>query len=95
MCVKFGSGDGFMPQQLLYCPQISTVFEQVRGKRVTECVRTYIFMNSGHHCKFFDNGKNHCTCKFASAPIEKQKIFVPLFYIQMITVHNPKPNLLF
>ena len=71
MCVKFGSGDGFMPQQLLYCPQISTVFEQMCGKRMPESVRTDIFMNTGNNGKFLHNGKYHHPGKLAATAVEK------------------------
>ena len=44
--VYFSRRNAFVPQHGLYCPQIGSSFEQMRGERMAECVRTYLLLYS-------------------------------------------------
>jgi hypothetical protein len=45
--VYFCGEDGYVPEHLLYGPQVGTAFKQVRGKGVPERVGVDLFCDAG------------------------------------------------
>ena len=63
-----------MTQHTLDGSQIGSAFKQVSGKRVTEGMRTYRFVNSGHCGKILDDVKDHDTGQRTSAPDAQEQV---------------------
>ena len=61
MCINLGSRYLLMSQHLLDGPQVGTAFQQMGRKRMSERMRTDIFMNTRHLRLLLDNMKNHDT----------------------------------
>lgn len=57
--IDFSSGDAFVSQHFLYCPQISSSLYQMRGEGMSECMRGYVFLNLGLLSQVLDDIKYH------------------------------------
>ena len=60
MHVDFGGGDALMSEHFLYGTQIGAALEKMRGKGVTEGVRTDVFLNPALAAEFLYNVEYHC-----------------------------------
>src|SRR5947207_11468328 len=47
-------------------------------ERMTECMRTYFFLQVDFLRETFDDCEYHDTCQLRSSPVQKNKIFMPL-----------------
>src|SRR5260221_10858247 len=81
--INFCSGNAFMPQHFLYSPKVSTAFNQMRGKRMAECMRRNCFLNTCFLYKIFNNVKYHYPGEFASPLVEKKNILASMLYCNM------------
>src|SRR5690554_363725 len=54
-------------------------------KRMSESMRTYIFLDSSKLSQPFNNSKNHSPSQLCSSPIQKQEILVTRLYNLLMT----------
>ena len=59
MCIDLSCCNRFMSKHTLYSTKIGPSLQQMRGKRVTKGVRTYVFFYASHRCQFFNHMKHH------------------------------------
>lgn len=69
MGIYFRSGDGFMTEHFLNRPQVGAAFDQMRGERMPEGVRTNRLFQPHLFCQVSDNGKNHHTGELPAVTI--------------------------
>src|ERR1035437_1016976 len=93
MRIKFCSSDRFMTQQLLNGTQISSIFEQMCSKRMSERMWTNIFTNSRQSCQIFHNRENHGACQCCPPSVQEQNILVTFLNRQCISINFPQPDL--
>jgi hypothetical protein len=71
MGVNLCGRDGFVAKHFLYGTKISTSFHKMRGKGMTEGMRTDGFLQAGFQGKFFDNSEDHHTGEPGSPAVQK------------------------
>ena len=103
MCIYFCCKYGFMPKHFLNSPEISSSFNHMSCKRVSEGMRTYVFPYSCFSCQILYYCKDHCPCKFGSTTVKEEDILiiyhrksVPVFFVyinllQCFTADRYKP----
>ena len=60
MYVDFGGGDALMSEHFLYGAQIGAALEKMRGKGMTEGVRTDVFPEAALAAEFLNELEYHC-----------------------------------
>ena len=60
MHVDFGGGDALMSEHFLYGAQIGAALEKMRGKGMTEGVRTDVFLYAALAAEFLYDVEYHC-----------------------------------
>ncbi len=94
MGINFGCSNGFVAQHILNCPQVGAAFYQMSSKRMAESMWTDAFLQTYLFCQFFNNFKDHITCKSAAAPVKENQIGAVLFHRLLISGGiQIKPNL--
>src|SRR5436190_4809951 len=83
MCIDLGGCNILMAEHFLYSTKIGATLYQMCGKTVAKCMWRNCFFYSCFFCQFFYNKKDHHSCKLASAAVEKNNVFITLFYRNM------------
>ena len=60
VCVDFGGEDALMSEHFLYGAQIGAALEKMRGKGMTEGVRTDVFLYAALAAEFLYDVEYHC-----------------------------------
>ena len=86
MYIYFGGGYAFVSEHLLYGAQIRPSFQQMRGECVAEGVRTYRLVYVARCALLFYYVEYHYSAESPAAAGEEQRVFVSLFYVQLLAV---------
>ena len=71
MSINLGGGKVFMSEQLLNDTQVSTVMEQMRGKRMAQSVRADGLGDARFGAQTAHDGKNHSARKRTTISVDK------------------------
>jgi hypothetical protein len=72
MCIYLGSGDIYMAQHLLDGPQVRPVFQKMGCERMPECMRAYVFVETGEFYIGLQDFPQPHTRQLPSPGIQKQ-----------------------
>lgn len=76
MSVNFCGKDAFVPEHLLYYPEVGSVLKQVGGERMSESMRRYLFPYAGGQRLLFDHIEHrHAAQRFAET-VEEHEILI-------------------
>ena len=75
-----------MAQHFLDGAQVGTAFEQLRGKRVAECVWADGLFQADFCGKVFDDGENHYTRHFFATAVQEQNVLIFAIDIQSVAI---------
>ena len=84
--VDFGGRDLLVAEHFLNGTKIGASFEQMRGKRMSERMRTDRFLHAGHFGLLLYNMKHHDAAQPCAAAAEKENILAARLYLHAVAV---------
>ena len=85
MRVNLRGGDAFVAEHLLHGAEVGTAFDEVRGERMAEGVRTHRLFNACVLHPLLDEHEDHLAGEVRPSAVQKDVIFLALLDFQLFT----------
>ena len=93
MGIDFRRSDALVPEQLLDYSEVGAVLQKMGGKTVAQCVRRYLFLDTGFPCQGLGDMENHRAGQLSAVMVQKGDIHILRLDIQVVSVLQPVAEL--